>query len=360
MRKSRLQKSVPVTQWHESERVRLSAAIAQKGRRQVRGPANGWATATSRTVLSAYCCGLGWQRDSAILDWSLPPAQRWPEAVLEEYVAHLQATYASKTVHSRISGLERALAVLDPTGDRSLVVAALKRLGRPGPSLDKQRQVQPSSELLQLGIDIMESALAGGQRSPRLVAALFRTGLQIALLALRFWRISEFMALRVGVHVFYKDATWAMNATKANTPTKRRMRSGCVPGVLVPYLKRYLEVYRPLLCDGRYLGDALWVSTRAQPQSENGFRDNVRKFTGLRFNEPLSPHAFRHSAATTMAIHNPAQIDAVSRQMGHSGPRTRDKHYNLACAYSASIEWEKTWTEILREGREHRRLKRRH
>lgn len=359
MRRRRIQQSIRPTDWSARDQELLATAMGRKGRRYKPGPGNGWSPVTERTVLSSYGCGLGWQRDSGILDWSLTPSARWPEPVVEDYLTHLHATYAPKTVHSRISGLERAIAILEPEADRGLIIEALKRLGKPPRNPDKLRQIQPSSDLLQLGIDLMEQAEAGGHRSPRLVASLFRTGLQIALLALRFWRISEFMPLRLGVHIRRKDGHWTMNATKPDTRTKRRMRRGRIPAILVSYLERYLDCYRLLLCDDRYLGDALWVSLFARPQSENSFRDNIHKFTSMRFGTHVPPHGFRGSATTTMAIHNPKQIDAVSRQMGHSGPRTRDEAYNLACDFSASMQWADIWTQMLKEARARYRLRRR-
>jgi hypothetical protein len=359
MRKYRLQKCVPPALWPAGDQRLLADALERKGRRYPPGPANGWSPATTRTVLSSYSCGLGWQRDTGILDWNLAPSQRWPEPVIEAYLSHLQMTYGPKTVHSRISGLERALAVLEPSADRGLVLEALYRFGKPAASPDKGRHIQPSNELEELGIQIIESAEAGEHRSPRLIAQKFRTGLQIALLSRRFWRISEYMLLRLGVHVVYRDDNWSMDATKPNTRTKKRMRRGRIPTVLVPYLERYLEVYRPLLCDGRYDGDALWVSLQARPQSENSLRENVCKYTRDAFVDHVPPHNFRPSATTTMAIENPAGIDAVSRQMGHTGPRTRDQNYNLASDYDASIQWGRTWTALLKEARQRSRLQRR-
>lgn len=358
MRRYRLQKSLPPADWSSEDQELLAAALGRKGRRHAPGPGNSWAPATTRTVLSSYACGLAWQRDTGILNWDLRPTQRWPEEVIESYLDHLHATYAAKTVHSRISGLERALAILEPTADRGLVIEALRRLHTPKRDPDKERHIQPSYDLLQLGIDIMESAEAGEHRSPRLIAQMFRTGLQIALLSMRFWRIGEYMLLHLEQHVVRRNGGWSMDATKPNTRSKRQMRCGRIPTVIVPYLERYLAVYRPLLCRGQYGGTALWVSMEARPQSENSFRDNVCKYTRDAFVDHVPPHNFRPSGTTTMAIENPAAIDAASRQMGHTGPRTRDKHYNLACGFSASAEWGKIWTAIRKKARDRRRLRR--
>ncbi len=361
MRKGRLQKSVRPAQWPAGEQELLRRAFERKGRRFKPGPGNGWAPATSRTVLSSYCCGLGWLQDHGLLDWSLPPAARWSENIVIAYRDHLLETYAEATVYARISGLERALSALDPTGDRLILKELKCQLGKPGPSSARQEQVRNSGELLELGIEMMDRAGAGGRRAPRLIAARYRNGLQIALLSLRFWRISEFVALQLGLHVVERYGYWTMSATKCSSSTKRQMQNARIPDVLVPYLRTYIRFYRKMLCmkcvDGRfattYEGDALWVSAEANVQSENSLRDNIKKGTGI------PPHAFRHSAATTMAIHAPHQIEAVGRVMGHvPGSRVQEEHYNLATDYSASRQWAETWTGLLKDARKRRRLSR--
>jgi hypothetical protein len=293
-----------------------------------------------------------------MLDWMVPLSARWPEHVLEDYLTHLQGSYAKATVYNRISGLERAIALLEPRADRSLVIAALRRLGKPGRNPAHDQKVQSSADLLQLGLDLMARAEAGEHRSPRLVATLFRTGLQIALLSLRFWRIGEFRRLEIGIHIYREQGCWHMCTPLTDTRTKRRAKRGRVPTILVPHLERYLTIYRPLLAQD-YTGAALWVSIFALPQSETSIRENICRFTRQHFGTPVNPHLFRKCAATTAAVYAPQLMDAVTRGLGHTGPRTRDEHYNLACSLSASRDWNDTVEEILEEGRERRRLQKR-
>ena len=59
-----------------------------------------------------------------------------------------------------------------------------------------------------------------------------------------------------------------------------------------------------------------------------------------------------------MAIHAPLHMDAVARALDHTGAKTRDEHYNLAGSFSASLQANATFAEMIREARERRRLKR--
>jgi integrase/recombinase XerD len=352
----RRQRSIQPPAWAAHDQALLARSFSRETRRHKRGPAHKWSKATKRTVLSAYCCGLGWLDDRGQLDWSLPPSARWEAHVLEEYLADLQSTYAKATVYNRVSGLERAIAILEPRADRCLIVSALRWLGKPGRNPVHERRVQSSPDLLQLGLDLMAQAEAGRHRSPRLVATLYRTGLQIALLALRFWRIGEFMALEIGANVFQDRGHWYVHSALSDTPSKRRAKRRRVPSYLVCYLERYLAIYRPRLCDETYRGNALWVSMHSRKQSESSIRQNINKFTRKRFGTHVNPHLFRKCATTTAAVYAPRLMDAVSRMLGHAGPRNRDEHYNLACSLTASRHWNDTVDEILRNGRERRRL----
>lgn len=355
----RRQRSIHPPEWSKSDQKLLKAALYQGGRRYQRGAAHGWSAATVRTVLSAYCCSLGWLDDQGLLDWNRAPAVRWPEPVIEAYIDHLQCTYAKATVYNRLSGLERGMAILEPDADRGLLRAALSRLGKPRGNPVHERRVQSSADLLQLGLDLMQQADVGRHRSPRLVASLHRTGLQISLLALRFWRISEFQRLEIGRHIRYEAPHWTMDATLPDQPSKKRMRRGRIPDLLAPHLERHIQIYRPLLCDRRYSGDTLWVSMFARPQSQSSIRENISGQTALRFGRHVNPHLFRKCAVTTMAVAAPKLIDAVSRQMGHTGPETRDQHYNLATSLSASNHWNNTVEQVLHAARDRRRLRRR-
>ena len=344
------QRGIHPGQWSESERRLLETAFSKGGRRQHRSQAHDWAEATRITVISSYACGLGWLHDRGILNWELSPIARWPQKVIEAYLAHLQLNYAKATVYSRISGLERAIAILQPQADRGLLRAALVRLGRPGPNPKHEARLQSSADLLQLGLDIMDQADAGELDVPH--AVLYRTGLQIALLAVRFWRMSDYCRLSIGKSVFKRDGEWRMREQAQKT--KRRMH-GPFPLILVPRLERYWAAYRPWLCGNRYHGDALWVSTRARRQSAGSIAWHIRNRTRERFGKHVTPHHFRQSATTTIAIHAPQHMQAVSTALGH-GSRKMTDDYNLAGSFSASVQLNATVDDIIRMAKDRRRL----
>ena len=368
MRNPRLQRGIHPPEWAQSERDRLDIALGKKGRMHKKGPANGWSPTTHRTVFSPYALGLGWQRDRGMLDWSLAPAARWPKPVLEDYCTHLSETYPTGTQRFRLSGLERVIFVLEPEADRSLFVSAVKRLGKIHPAPDKEQRVQSTIDLEDLGDELMDEGDAGEHRSPRLASALFRTGLQIGLMADMMNRIGEFTMLEygVGAHVYFEDGRWQMKSSAPDTPTKRRPRKRPIPHRLSHRLERYIDVHRDALCrdlktsELRYEGPALWVSTRCQPQSENSIRENICRFTKAKFGAPVNPHLIRACGVTTIAIHAPHMMHALQTVIGHGpGSSTTEHNYNMAGSYSASQEWNAMSEAIIECGLQRRRLRRR-
>src|SRR5687768_14787650 len=52
---------------------------------------------------------------------------------------------------------------------------------------------------------------------------------------------------------------------------------------------------------------------------------------------PVTLHAFRHSATTTVALEAPNWIGIASGVLAHQDPRAAERQYNLAAGVSASV-----------------------
>src|SRR5690606_12010003 len=98
----------------------------------------------------------------------------------------------------------------------------------------------------------------------------------------------------------------------------------------------YLEIYRPMLMDGRYHGDNLWISERPGPLTENGIYYAIVTRTKDAFGYPVNPHLFRDAAATSLAVHDPASVQVGRHVLGHADYRTFEKHYKQAQSIEAS------------------------
>ena len=90
----------------------------------------------------------------------------------------------------------------------------------------------------------------------------------------------------------------------------------------MPALERYLDVHRKVLLIGskgvRAEADALWIAKGGAPMATNVLAYRTTKRTEEEFGTAINPHAFRHMAATTIAIEEPDNITAVPAILGMS------------------------------------------
>jgi hypothetical protein len=113
------------------------------------------------------------------------------------------------------------------------------------------------------------------------------------------------------------------------------------------WLERYLEVYRPLLGGDRYTGHRLWISYEYRSQDSSTIRRRIMVETERAFGIGLSPHLFRDSLATSLAIHDPEVVGIAHVMLGNALATTQ-RHYNLARSLEASRSLNHT-LESLRE-----------
>jgi hypothetical protein len=111
--------------------------------------------------------------------------------------------------------------------------------------------------------------------------------------------------------------------------------------MLMSYLETYLVDHRAGIVALRHAdpgasGDALWLSMYGPPMTDNGIYDRIVARTRERFGQPINPHLFRDSAATSIAIDDPAHIGVASRLLGHRTASTTECYYNQARSIEAS------------------------
>lgn len=99
-----------------------------------------------------------------------------------------------------------------------------------------------------------------------------------------------------------------------------------VPPRLVPYLARYIDHHRPRMLQGN-VTDALWVTREGQAMSCNGLRQRFLRAMPRIFGEPMTMHAFRHSAASTIAELEPKGAEFAPLLLGHQDPGTSARFY---------------------------------
>ena len=324
-----------MTAWPQLDRELWQRAIKGRCRLLDASVAATWRPRTIATVAEAYGYALAWLLQCDQLDPMLAPELRWPYERLEAYANDLSVRLRPATVKNRLLSLERALAVLAPKSDRSVLRRIIRGVEVPGDDGGKRNRLQDPDRLVALGLELMTRAEQGWHASPRKNAAYFRDGLQIPLLALRGLRKGNYAGIRIGMHLVQRNGVWWLvfsgSETKNHTPLEVPF-----PEMLVPQLHRYLEYYRPLLAGRRYTGDRLWLSYRYGPQAAHSIQLQIVHHTRMAFGRPINPHLFRDCIATSIAIHDPKHVRMAATILGHNSFATTERHYNLAHALEAS------------------------
>ena len=250
------------------------------------------------------------------------------------FIADMEAEGNRKmTLLARLQELHSIAVILDPGNSFQFIKDFEARIRqRTESSRHADRPFTATDELLSLGLKLMQNA--GQQTTDRLKAIDYRDGLLIALLAMRPMRRKNFAALKLDQNVVQLDGVWRIRLGPEETKTHNRIDVEW-PSELVGPLETYLEVHRPILIAkvGRWhksIDNALWVSAHGSPLTEMAFYQQVTKRTEAAFGKPINPHAFRNSAASTLAFEDPANVRISAAILGHSSFQTTERYYILA------------------------------
>lgn len=326
---------LPLSHWPPRDRSEWQAARQGAGLFKPQSVMTTWRPRTIKAIEEAYGAALAWLQRIGSLDPDEPPARRWTVETLQGYLDDMAVRLRSSTRAQRLVGLERALCVIDPQHDRSIIQMAARALSRHAAPRDQRARLRDPAELVDLGLRLMARADAGRQRERRKAAAVYRDGLQIALLALRPLRKENFAKLRLGKHLIRVNETWWICVPAEETKTRQVIEIP-FPPQLVPAFQRYLEHYRPLLAAGRYDGDRLWVTYHFSAQTPHSIQLRITAQTARAFGRSLCPHLFRDCVATSIAIHDPVNVRSATSILGHRTFATAEVHYNLATSLEAS------------------------
>lgn len=321
--------------WPQKDRELWMPWITPKIRVHERGEKfTKWKPQTVKDYTIAYTKGLDWLRRSPLLALEVSPESRWTAELLTFLVRDLESgdgfsqAYSDTSIEIILVGIERVLSRIAPAYDRSYLKELAKRYrttADPTAKLERLAIVS-TQKLLECGEQLMARARADITRSVR-SAVLYRTGLQIALLALRPLRSADFAALMIGTGIVQLGETFFLKG-KSNKSDKSF--NVCVPDRLSQPLKEYLSDWRPRINRGRYEGPALWVSSTGKggAQSMQSIYKQITRNTrdcdiiGV----SIYPHLFRDCLATSIAEADPENWDAAHQLLGNTD-QTAQKHY---------------------------------
>jgi len=322
-----LLRSLRFEHWPEADRTAWTDAFAEGDLFDGRGAGTHLSDRSRRTIRQGYARWLAFlaRYDAALLD--LSPADRVGDVSVRAFIDDLTHRCAPVTVWNDVKTLYDALRLMVPDKDWSWLRHVKARLERKLPRRST-RPVVDSACLVELGLQLMERAKAAGPADDRETLRQYRDGLCIALLALRPLRRRTLSRLRIGKQLQSVGNVWHLilepEDMKNRTAVEFRF-----PDLLVPYLEHYLAAIRP-----RFLNalqhDGLWPSCKGSAMSDAGLYEAICKRTRSHFGFIVFPHAFRHAAATTTALHDPEHVGDARDLLAHRDLRTTQEFYDLA------------------------------
>lgn len=358
-RKDPARRCRPIEAWPTPDRRAWEAAMARGDILEPGGGGADWAPLSRSKIAKGYARWLIWLEMHRLLDPAATPAIRITPERVQDYVVDLRLVNAPYTVLARVQELYQAIRVMAPERDWAWLRRIEARVRHGAVSVrDKRRRIVPSETLLSYGIELMMTADQPASGTQLTRACRYRDGLMIALLAARPLRRRNFARIEIGRHLVRENGNYWLRFEGCETKTGEPIETP-VPGGLVPQLERYLSGYRPFLLRRAEKRShpslrpegALWISIRGTAMTEIGIYFSISQLTKKRFGHVVSPHLFRDSAATSIAVEDPEHVHIVRSVLGHSTMQSSERHYIQARTLEASRRYQQRIREWRRQSR---------
>lgn len=312
--------------WPETDRMAWEAALAPGDLLDgTMGAAHHWSLETQEMRRKAYGRWLTSRIAAGGFDPTAAPTDRISRDAVREFISELEVQVASYTVWGYLAGLHAVAAAFDPEADWGWLRRVVRKLEAvTKDSKCKHSRLRTAPEIRSWAIARMREI----ERDPpmRFAATHYRDALMIALLiSCPTMRLRNLTSIEIGPNLIERSDGWELRfpaaEMKARKPVEMR-----VPELLSPYLTRYLEDDRLALLDGAE-SMRLWITQYGQPMTNNMVFARISVVTRRAFGKPINPHLFRDCAVTFVALKDPKHIGIAAPILGHTDPRTTERHY---------------------------------
>ena len=328
-------RSLPLDLWPEADR-KAWAAACQPSARLRRGGAAGHLKPVTRKVHERhYGNFLRFLDRNGLLRRDAPAAANVTPENVDAYLTEAKARMSSTTVHVAMWCLRRTARYMVPGLDLHWLAEIAKDLAMVAhPRSKTDRWVLPE-RLIEAGLTLIHEAEHSQTMTKLAQATQVRNGLMLAMLGFHPIRRKNFAALEIGRSLVKIRGRWwiilSAAETKENRADERRVNK-----MLIPFIDRYLDQYRPVLIRPDSPPSALWLSTRHAARITD---DHVARLIGATTLSTLgvrvSPHLFRTAAASGAAIYGGDNPHLGSAVLHHADPRVTEL-YNRANSLSAA------------------------
>jgi integrase/recombinase XerD len=306
-----------------------------------------WAEETRNKYRKGYGRWLTFLITSEQLDRNCRPTERITPERVSAYMDALREDISDWTLWGRMAELLAAARAFDPFGDWGWLRRVVRYLETNGQdSKNKLPRLRPAGEIASWAYRRMDEVAADPPlRDP---ASHYRDALIIGLLiTCPTMRLGNLTMIRIGQHLRSTTEGYQLSFAAPETKTGKLLAIP-VPASLTPYLEHYIDHVRPVLLDGGD-SDHLWITRYGKPMKGKTIYGRITTVTERAFGRSINPHLFRDCAVTTVAIEDPEHIGIAAPILGHTDPRTTEKHYIQANAIAAGRRLRKSVDTIRKE-----------
>ena len=332
--------------WPMLDRAAWEAAAEEKDILLADNRAARWSAGTRRSVIKAYGRWLAWLAQENLLEESELPIARATPSRVTAYVNHLRGTVGSTGVWSYVQSLGMALAAMASESDLDWLWKISRRLAQvASPTKAKRDRIVPARDLTALGLRLMTEAEVDLHGKVCEIAARYRNGLMIALLAARPVRMRNLQSISLGAQLRRRTNGYSLHFGAEETKNVRELYL-VLPAELSERLETYLVKWRPVLLSQRKatldlrqhedVENALWISIFGRPMSVPGIYERITEVTRQQFGRSVNPHLFRDCAATSIALEDPDHVRITVSILGHACLSTSERYYNHALSQKAA------------------------
>ena len=328
--------SLPFEFWPKADRDAWTEACRPPARLKRGGAAGHLKAVTRETHADTYAHFLGFLERHGLLQHEAPAAANVTASNIEAYLGELKGRMNSTTIHASMWRLRRISRYMVPGLALEWLAEIAKDLALVAhPRSKSDRWVLPE-RLIEAGLTLIREAENCQTMSKLAQATQVRNGLMLAMLGFHPIRRKNFAALEIGRSFVKIRGSWwiilSAEETKEKRPDERRVNK-----LLIPFVDRYLDRYRPLLARPDCPSSALWLSSSHGARLTDKYLARlVGANTLATVGVKVTPHLFRTAAASGAAIYGGDNPHLGSAILHHSDPRVTQEHYNRATSLTAA------------------------
>ncbi len=350
--------SRPLADWPALDRAMWASVIAMGSLLDDAGPGAKWREPTRRGRRYAYGAWLVFLDGRGWLDPTLDPADRVTPERIAAYIEHLKLRLAPLSVWTQIDQFSALVDAGCPSHDWGWLRKAAARLEATAERVRPiASRLMPTGEIFAAACAAMDALETAPPREHRVGdnSARYRDTLMVAVLAARPLRRRSLSVIAIGEHLIDGGDHFRLVLEEEDTKTGLPI-AFALPDALAPYIRRYLDHHRPRLLRGAVTG-ALWVTQARAPLSINGTATRVKVATRRILGRELTPHLFRHAAATSTAISAPAEARLIRGLLGHKTLAMANRVYNKAGALDAGRRYHALLEDRIHAPRRRRKMR---